>query len=446
MSKFEVILEEKVIPMAQKISSQRHLRAIRDSFATIMTFLIIGSVFMIIADFPIPGWEELQVELFGEGFYQLIKTPVRVTFDFVAVYIAGAIAYNLSKRYRIDAFTVSLISIASFILLMPFDKYIEIEGTSHYVGRMIEIGNWVGAKGIIVAIFVGIAVTEIFNIFVKKNISIKMPPSVPEAVSKAFSALIPGFVIITIMLIVRILFQMTSFGSIFDMIYTMIAAPAQSLVGNNIFGAIGLVVLSTLFWFLGVNATSTLNGVVRPFWLQLQEENMAAIQAGLQPPHILTEQFYDLIWMGGIGATLAVCIFLTLRAKSKQYKEIGKLSTVPGIFNINEPIMFGLPMVLNPIAFIPLILTPVVLIFINYFSMSTGLVPKPNGIYLPWTTPPIIQGYLITGSIRGSLLQLFDMFVVMGIWYPFIKIMDKKQYELELVEIQEDDEDFDFSL
>ena len=446
MNKFEAIIEEKVVPIAQKISAQRHLRAIRDSFATIMTFLIIGSVFMIIADFPIPGWEELQVKLFGEGFYQLIKTPVRVTFDFMAVYIAGSIAYNLGKRYNIDSFTVSLISMASFILLMPFDKYIEIEGTSHYVGRVIEIGNWVGAKGIIVAIFVGIIVTEIFNIFVKKDISIKMPPSVPEAVSKAFSALIPGFVIITLMLVIRTIFQSTSYGSVFDMIYQMIAAPAQALVGNSIFGAIGLAVASTLFWFLGVNATSTLNGVVRPFWLQLQEENMAAIQMGQNPPHILTEQFYDLVYMGGIGATLAVCIFLAVKAKSQQYKEIGRISTLPGLFNINEPIMFGLPIVLNPIALIPLLLAPVVLICINYFAMNTGIVPKPNGIYLPWTTPPIIQGYLITGSIRGALLQLFDMIVVMAIWFPFIKVMDKKQYELEIQESQEDDDDFDFSL
>lgn len=445
MNKFEAIIEEKVVPIAQKISAQRHLRAVRDSFATIMTFLIIGSVFMIIADFPIPGWEELQVKLFGEGFYQLIKTPVRVTFDFMAVYISGAIAYNLSKRYNNDGFTISLISMASFILLMPFDKYIEIDGTSHYVGRVLEIGEWVGAKGIIVAIFVGIIVAEIFNVFVKKDISIKMPPSVPEAVSKAFSALIPGFVIITIMLIIRTVFQSTSYGSIFDMIYQMIAAPAQALVGNSIFGAIGLAIASTLFWFLGVNATSTLNGVVRPFWLQLQEQNMIAIQNGLEPPHILTEQFYDLVYMGGIGATLGVCIFLAVRAKSKQYKEIGRLSTLPGLFNINEPIMFGLPIVLNPIALIPLLVAPVVLICINYFAMNSGIVPKPNGIYLPWTTPPVIQGYLITGSWKGALLQIFDMLVVMGIWYPFIKVMDKKQYELEL-QTEEEDDDFDFSL
>lgn len=445
MNKFEAIIEEKVVPIAQKISAQRHLRAVRDSFATIMTFLIIGSVFMIIADFPIPGWEELQVKLFGEGFYQLIKTPVRVTFDFMAVYISGAIAYNLSKRYNNDGFTISLISMASFILLMPFDKYIEIDGTSHYVGRVLEIGEWVGAKGIIVAIFVGIIVAEIFNVFVKKDISIKMPPSVPEAVSKAFSALIPGFVIITIMLIIRTVFQSTSYGSVFDMIYQMIAAPAQALVGNSIFGAIGLAIASTLFWFLGVNATSTLNGVVRPFWLQLQEQNMIAIQNGLEPPHILTEQFYDLVYMGGIGATLGVCIFLAVRAKSKQYKEIGRLSTLPGLFNINEPIMFGLPIVLNPIALIPLLVAPVVLICINYFAMNSGIVPKPNGIYLPWTTPPVIQGYLITGSWKGALLQIFDMLVVMGIWYPFIKVMDKKQYELEL-QTEEEDDDFDFSL
>lgn len=445
MNKFEKIIDEKISPIAQKISAQRHLRAIRDSFATIMTFLIIGSVFLIIANFPVPGWEELQVKLFGEGFSQLIMTPVRVTFDFMAVYIAGAIAYNLSKRYNIDAFTVSLLSIASFILLIPFETSIEIDGVVHVVPKVLKIGGWVGAKGLIAAILVGIVVTEIFNLFVKKNISIKMPEGVPEAVSKAFSALIPGFVIITLMLIVRTIFAATSYGSLLEMIYSLVAMPAQAFIGNSVLGAIGLAVTSSLFWFLGINATSTLNGVVRPFWMQLQEQNMAAIQAGLIPPNILTEQFYDLIYMGGIGATLAVCILLALRSKSKQYKEIGKISVVPGIFNINEPVMFGLPIVLNPIAFIPLVFTPVVLILINYYTMYFGIVPKPNGIYLPWTTPPLIQGYLITGSIKGSLLQLFDMFVVMGIWYPFIKVMDKKQCEIE-IDSEKDDDDFDFSV
>lgn len=445
MNKFEKIVEEKISPVAQKISAQRHLRAIRDAFATIMTFLIIGSVFLIIANFPIKGWEELQVKLFGEGFSQMIMTPVRVTFNFMAVYIAGAIAYNLSKRYNIDAFTVALLSIASFILLIPFETTIEVDGKVHVVSKVIKIGEWVGAKGLIAAIIVAIIVTEIFNLFVKKNISIKMPNGVPEAVSKAFSALIPGFVIITLMLIIRSIFAATGYGSFLELIYTLIAMPAQAFIGNNIFGAIGLSVTSSLFWFLGINATSTLNGVIRPVWMQLQEQNMAAIQAGQVPPHILTEQFYDLIYMGGIGATLAVCILLAIRAKSKQYKEIGKISVLPGIFNINEPVMFGLPIVLNPIAFIPLVVTPVVLIIINYFAMYTGIVPKPNGIYLPWTTPPLIQGYLITGSIKGSLLQLFDMFVVMGIWYPFIKVMDKKQCEIE-IQNEKEDEDFDFSL
>ncbi|WP_392486183.1 PTS sugar transporter subunit IIC [Haloimpatiens sp. FM7315] len=445
MSKLEKIVNEKISPVAQKISAQRHLRAIRDSFATIMTFLIIGSVFMIIANFPITGWEELQVKLFGEEFPQLIMTPVRVTFDFMAVYIAAAVAYNLSKRYNIDAFTVSLLSIASFILLIPFNANIELDGKMQVVPKVLQIGQWVGAKGLIVAILVGIFVAEVFNIFIKKNISIKMPPSVPEAVSKAFSALIPGFVIICITLIIRTIFASTSYGSLLEMIYSLVAMPAQAFIGNSVLGAIGLSVTSTLFWFLGINATSTLNGVVRPFWLQLQQQNIAAIQAGLQPPHILTEQFYDLIYMGGIGATLGACIILILKSKSKQYKQIGKISVIPGIFNINEPVMFGLPIVLNPIAFIPLLITPVVLILINYSAMYFGIVPKPNGIFLPWTTPPLIQGYLITGSIKGALLQLFDIIVVMGIWYPFLKVMDKKQCEIEMKE-QEEDEDFDFKL
>lgn len=193
----------------------------------------------------------------------------------------------------------------------------------------------------------------------------------------------------------------------------------QKMVANNLMGAIGL------------SGGTIVNGIMRPFWVPLQDANLAAIEAGKLPPNIITEQFFDMVWIGGAGATLAVVFLLMLRARSRQYKELGKMSLAPGLFNINEPIMFGLPVVLNPIGIIPLILGPVAITIVNYEAMALNLVARPTGVIIPWTTPPIIQGFLITGHISGAILQIVDILLVMLIWWPFISIMDKKRVEEE---------------
>ncbi|MCG1013251.1 PTS sugar transporter subunit IIC [Tepidanaerobacter sp. GT38] len=431
MSRIQSFLENRFAPFATKLAGQRHLAAIRDGFISFMPFLIIGSLFIIIQDFPAPGWQELQAKLFGEGFNQFIILPKRVTYDIMSLYIVAAISYKLAQSYRIDAFSAAMLGISSFVLLSPITTTIDIDGQTHVVSRVITVGGWYGTNGILVAIITALVVTEIFNYFIKHNITIKMPEGVPPAVSRAFSALLPGFFILVMMLLVRLLFLQTKYQYIHEFIYNLVSLPMQRIVANNLFGAIGTVFAISLLWSIGLNGGTIVNGIMRPFWVPLQDANLAAIEAGKLPPNIITEQFFDMIWIGGAGATLAVVFLLMFKAKSRQYKELGKMSLAPGLFNINEPIMFGLPVVLNPIGIIPLVLGPVAITIVNYLAMAFNIVARPTGVIIPWTTPPIIQGFLITGHISGAILQIVDILIVMLIWWPFIAIMDKKRVEEE---------------
>lgn len=431
MSRIQSFLENRFAPFATKLAGQRHLAAIRDGFISFMPFLIIGSLFIIIQDFPAPGWQELQAKLFGEGFNQFIILPKRVTYDIMSLYIVAAISYKLAQSYRIDAFSAAMLGISSFVLLSPITTTIDIDGQTHVVSRVITVGGWYGTNGILVAIITALVVTEIFNYFIKHNITIKMPEGVPPAVSRAFSALLPGFFILVMMLLVRLLFLQTKYQYIHEFIYNLVSLPMQRIVANNLFGAIGTVFAISLLWSIGLNGGTIVNGIMRPFWVPLQDANLAAIEAGKLPPNIITEQFFDMIWIGGAGATLAVVFLLIFKAKSRQYKELGKMSLAPGLFNINEPIMFGLPVVLNPIGIIPLVLGPVAITIVNYLAMAFNIVARPTGVIIPWTTPPIIQGFLITGHISGAILQIVDILIVMLIWWPFIAIMDKKRVEEE---------------
>lgn len=431
MSRIQSFLENRFAPFATKLAGQRHLAAIRDGFISFMPFLIIGSLFIIIQDFPAPGWQELQAKLFGEGFNQFIILPKRVTYDIMSLYIVAAISYKLAQSYRIDAFSAAMLGISSFVLLSPITTTIDIDGQTHVVSRVITVGGWYGTNGILVAIITALVVTEIFNYFIKHNITIKMPEGVPPAVSRAFSALLPGFFILVMMLLVRLLFLQTKYQYIHEFIYNLVSLPMQRIVANNLFGAIGTVFAISLLWSIGLNGGTIVNGIMRPFWVPLQDANLAAIEAGKLPPNIITEQFFDMVWIGGAGATLAVVFLLMFKAKSRQYKELGKISLAPGLFNINEPIMFGLPVVLNPIGIIPLVLGPVAITIVNYLAMAFNIVARPTGVIIPWTTPPIIQGFLITGHISGAILQIVDILIVMLIWWPFIAIMDKKRVEEE---------------
>ena len=286
---------------------------------------------------------------------------------------------------------------------------------------------------------------EIYKRIIAKGWTIKLPDSVPPAVSKSFSAMIPGSVTLSMFLVIRILFGLTSYGNIHDFVYTVIQTPLVAL-GGGLPATIVAVLLIQLLWFFGLHGQIIINSVLDPVWNTLSLQNLDALQAGKELPNIITKQFIDTytVGIGGTGMTLAVVAAMLFVMKSKQLRETGKIAAPAGIFNVNEPVIFGLPIVMNPMIFIPWLLAPVVVVIFTYFMMATGIVPLTTGISVPWTMPIFFGGMLATNSIMGGILQIINFFIVFFIWVPFLKIMDIQNLRAEK-EVKVEGE-YDFSL
>ena len=195
--------------------------------------------------------------------------------------------------------------------------------------------------------------------------------------------------------------------------------------------------LSSVLWAFGIHGTVIIGAVMDPIWLSLTAENAAAYAAGNPLPNIINTEFQsNFVQLGGAGSTFGLVLCLVLFARAKQYKMLGKLGIAPSIFNINEPIIFGMPIVLNPLLLIPFVLSTMVALVVSYVAMSTGLVPPTNGINLPWTIPPIISGFLLSGW-KGAVLQVVTLAITTAIYFPFFKIADNNAYALEQKEEQE---------
>src|SRR5690606_6948719 len=290
-----------------------------------------------------------------------------------------------------------------------------------------------GAQGMFLGIFTAFLSAELNRFFIERGWTIKMPAGVPAAVSKSFSALIPITLTLSVFLLIRVLFSFTSFETMQNFIFTIIQQPL-TILGSGLPATIIIVLLTQVFWFFGLHGQIIINSVFDPIWFTLNDQNLVAFQAGEVLPNIVTKQFIDsfLVGMGGTGMTLAVIVLIFAIGKSRQLKELGKLGAPAGVFNVNEPIIFGLPIIMNPLIIIPWMLAPVAVTLITYYSMAAGLVPRPAGIIVPWTTPPILSGFLATGNAwQGGVLQAVNMLVVMVIWWPFLRILDKNYYDTE---------------
>lgn len=409
---------EKFIEIAGRIGSQRHLVAVRDGFVALMPLIIIGSLAVLINNFPpIGGFKlvELMNGIFGEGNWQQVGGKIwDGSFAVVGLLLSFSIAYNLAKSYSVDGLSAGLISLSSYIILAP---------------QTADWGlnfAWLGAQGLFVAIAVSIIVTELFRVLVQSKLTIKMPDGVPEGVSRSFTALIPAIIILIIVGLFQALMNIFAGTSVFEVIFNAIQKPLQG-IGNTLPAAIVVAFLNHILWFFGLHGTNIIGGVIEPIYLPLIEKNVALFQSGTaatEVPYIVTKPFFDsFVFLGGSGTTLAllIAIFIFIRKEQQHpYRELAKLATPAGLFNINEPVIFGLPIVLNPIMLIPFILVPIVLTVVSYFALATGLVPRTVAI-VPWSTPPILSGYLVTGgSLRGILLQLVNIAIAVVLYSPFL--------------------------
>ena len=280
---------------------------------------------------------------------------------------------------------------------------------------------------------------EIYRFLVQKKFTITLPKSVPPAVSRQFTALLPGAVIVIFFCLVRLLFSVTTFNSFPNFIATIIRDPLMH-VGTSYPGTMVAVLVEHLLWSLGLHGSSIIIfPIFEPLWLVANADNVAAVAQGLTKlPHIVTFTFYENgVWLGGSGATLPVVFYMLVFARSKLLKQVGRIGIVPGLFNINEPVTFGLPIVLNPFLIIPFILAPMVIVTIQYLGTAIGLFPYCTGVMIPWTTPYFISGFLMTGGkFMGLVMNIVTFAAAFFVWLPFIKIWDDRSLALEKAEAE----------
>lgn len=432
MSKMNQILEEKMLPIAAKLGSNKILISIRDGITLSMPLIIIGSLFMIIASFPVEAWTNW---LANVGIDTYLWKGVDSSFGLMGLIASFGVANSLARQKKVDGVSAGIISLSSFIVVTPF-----VTGEA---GSGITVG-YMGSKGLFVAMIIGIISALIFNWFIKRDIQIKLPETVPPAVAKSFSALIPGAAIITLWLVVFAVLDKMNIGNIHDIMMIVLGGPL-GLLGNNIFGTIIAILLNSLFWFVGIHGGNVVNSILQPIWLMNSDANRLLFQAdsAAHLPNIITLPFIDnFVYMGGGGATIGLVIVIAIIARrkkaSKMTKAMAPLTLTPGIFNINEPAMFGLPIVMNVSLIIPFILAPIANAVISYSAMALGLVARTTGITVSWTMPPILSGFLTTGNhISGAVLQLVCILVDVAIYWFFYKAVEKQNLALESIEENE---------
>lgn len=418
------------MPFAGRVAEQRHLQALRDGMVLTMPLIIIGSLFLILANLPFQAYTDFLAD--HPQLRTSILYPYRGTFEIMALVATFGIAYRLAESYKVDPLASGAVSLAAFFVGTPFVSY--TIGQNPDGTNIIETAYQTGmftSKGLFVGMVIAILATEIYRIIIQKDIVIKLPETVPPAVARSFSALIPGFAAIMAVWILRLLVEnIGDFGNLHNVVTLLLQQPLTQ-IGTSLVGTLITFLIITLMWSTGLHGATIVGSVMTPVWLTLSNENAASLAAGEPVKHIVTNEFNDIILIGGSGTTLALVLTMVLLARSQQLKQLGRLSIGPGVFNINEPIIFGMPIVLNPIMIIPFILTPAISVIITYLSMDMGLVAKPIGIVTPFTMPPIIGGYLITGSISGSILQLVIIAVSFFIYFPFFKIWDNQKLKEE---------------
>lgn len=417
---------EKIQSAVGAFTNNKYIKSVSNGMVLIMTPIIVGSIFTLLTNLPSKSWMNF---INNNGITDYLKLPVTFTTNIMAVLAVFLIAYSLAEEFEADGLMAGILSLIGFLIVTPVGQIKNDSSVISYIPF-----DWIGSKGLFVAIVMGLLISRIYVFFVSKGYVIKMPDSVPSSVAKSFNTLIPGFATSIIALCIAIIFKFTPFGSLGQMVYTCIQTPLQGLSGT--YASLLIVnLLIGLLWFFGLHGTIIVfNGIIAPLMLSLDMQNLAAYQAGQALPNIIGYEFYrSYVFCTGTGLTIGLTILMAFFAKSKQYKILGRLAIPTSIFNINEPIVFGTPIVLNPIMIIPYIGAPMICSSIAYFATAIGLVPRINGVQLPWPTPIGISGFLL-GSWKISVLQIVLVLVSLIVYYIPFKYMDKKAYEQENAE------------
>ncbi|MEK2534904.1 PTS cellobiose transporter subunit IIC [Tetragenococcus halophilus] len=430
-------LEKYLLGPMGKVAQWRIVRSIMAAGMASIPFVIVGSMFLVFNVLP-------ETFTFLEGFFNntffrisdLYMLANKATMGILALYFGIVMGYEYTRIYAeeedLDLSPVSGALLSMFALFMTVPQIVLSNGEMTLVNQnnedstiihgweMVEDGiSRLGSSGIFSAIIMAILAVQLYRLCVKKNLVIKMPDAVPAGVANAFTALIPAFVVAFAVLLINGV--LIAFGT--D-IFKLIALPFGFVV-NLTSSWLGIMVIYFLIhalWIVGIHGT---NIIYQGFLFPIVMSNLQSNAGGANIP-FAGELNNAFVIIGGSGATLGLCVFLAFLAKSKQLKVLGKAAIVPGIFNINEPLIFGLPIVYNPFLAIPFFVAPMVTASIAYWAIELEFV-KPIIAMIPWPTPIGAGAFISTGGdYMAILVAILCAIVAFIIWFPFIKMYDKK--------------------
>lgn len=417
MNGFMDKLSEKIMPLANWLGDNQYLMVLRDSFMLAFPLTMFGSIIVVINNLPFfnDDTKGMLSNLLGNG--------QNATMSIMTVFVTFGIGYYLSQSYDVEGIFGGAVAFSSFLILTPFFMSTESGET---VSGVLSLDR-LGAKGMFLGMIAAFVAAEIYCRVTKRGWQIRMPDGVPPAVTKSFAAMIPAILTLTVFLVINAVMVGAFNANLHDVIYDVIQKPLTGL-GSSLPATLVSIFFIQFLWFFGLHGQIIVNSVMDPIWNTLMLDNLEAYKAGESLPHIVTKPFMETftVGLGGSGMTLAVVIILAFLMKKKQYTDIGRLALGPGIFNVNEPVIFGLPIVLNATILIPWVLAPIVVTTLNYLVMAAGIVPAPTGVSVPWTVPIIASGVLATNSWLGGLLQVIDFLIVGMIWLPFLRALDKQ--------------------
>ena len=402
------LVAKRIGPALEALNENVYLSAIRAGMVSIVPLTIIGGLFMIFAFLPVPGWEERM-----KPYLSLLQVPVTATFGLLAVFACFAIAYDLGKRLKQEAIISASMATLIFLLIS-----IDLKEQTLVMDNL-------SSKGLFTAILVALISVTVQKFFNDRNLVIKMPPSVPAVVYESFLSLVPLVFLFVAFWLIRFVAGVDINGAMQTAFSPLIRAL------NTLPGILGYAFLVTLLWSIGINGDNTMDAVVAPIFLQYLDANVKAMTAGQPLAYVTANGFFTtFVNVGGTGATIALAL-LMLNSREPGFRKISRLSLPTQIFQINEPIFFGFPIVLNPIFMIPYILNALILTATTYLLMDWGLIQKPF-VNVPWTTPPIIGHYLVTGGDwRAAVWGMLSILIAMVVYYPFAKAAERQQLKIE---------------
>lgn len=422
-------INEKLLPPILKFVNTKAITALRNGMLYTMPFSIVGSIFLLLANFPV---QSIADWVTNRGLGEYFNQAYGASFAIMAFFAVMGIAYSYVKAEGYEGLPAGMIGLVIFLLTM--ESSVTDAEANVTIANVID-KTWTGGQGMISAILVGLFVGWGYTWFLKRDIRIKLPEQVPTNVANSFTALIPAAVLTTIALGIYIFFDKVFQTTVVEWIYTVIQSPMQG-VTDSLGGAMMLGFLVPFLWFFGVHGSTIVGGIMGPILQANSLANTAILESGKaltleNGGHIVTQQFLDqFMTVTGAGMTIGIVLYMVAFARSAQFKQLGRLSLIPAFFNINEPIIFATPIVMNPIMLLPFILTPMVSGVITYFALYTGIVPLFTAVQVPWTTPPIISGFLV-GGIRTAILQFVVLAIGFFIYYPFIRKVDSLNYKQE---------------